>query len=230
MNWKFAACSLFAVLAAAAAAPKDSLEEILNRMDQASGGFQGMQAKVNHISHTAVIDDNSEESGTVMMKKLRPNELQGRIDFVQPDPRTVTFQQRKVQIYKPKIKTVEVYDLGDKGEQLDRFLMIGFGTSGTELAKEYDMRVAGEDTVAGKSAVKVEMLPKSQQVKNVVTKMELWIPTQGDPYPIQEKIYEKYPGDYVLVKYSDLKINPSISADALKLKLPSGVKTVYPQK
>jgi outer membrane lipoprotein-sorting protein len=46
---------------------------------------------------------------------------------------------------------------------------------------------------------------------------------------LQEKIYEKS-GNYRLVTYSEMKINEPLKPDALKLKLPSGVKTEYPQK
>ena len=60
--------------------------------------------------------------------------------------------------------------------------------------------------------------------------LELWIPEQGEPYPVREKISQPS-GDYRLVTYSELKINPpNLKADALRLKLPSGVKTEYPGK
>jgi len=58
----------------------------------------------------------------------------------------------------------------------------------------------------------------------------LWIPEQGDPYPLREKISQPS-GDYRLVTYSDVKINPAhLKSDALQLKLPSGVKTEHPGK
>lgn len=215
---------------ACAQPPDKDLQDLLSRMDQAAASFQSMWSKVRYITHTAVLDDNSEETGTVLMKKIRANLVQGLIDFVTPDRRTVTIEQRKVKIYYPKIKTVEIYDLGKHGEQLDQFLMIGFGTSGTELARDYSMKLLGEDKARGQKALRVELTPKSGEAREILQKLDLWVPEKPDPpYPIQEKIFEKS-GDYRLVMYSDTKINPPVSAGALQLKLPPGVKTQYPQK
>ncbi|MGI8745621.1 MAG: LolA family protein [Bryobacteraceae bacterium] len=213
-----------------AESPDNGLQDLLSRMDQAAASFQSMSSKVKYITHTAVLDDNSEEGGTVLMKKIRASLVQGLIDFTTPDQRTVTIEQRKVQIYYPKIKTVQIFDLGKHGEQLDQFLMIGFGTSGTELARDYSMKVIGPDKALGQKALKIEMIPKSGEARDVLQKLELWIADRpSQPYPVQEKIYEKS-GDYRLVMYSDTKINPSLGQDALQLKLPAGVKTEHPQR
>jgi outer membrane lipoprotein-sorting protein len=222
--------ALLIALTGWAAAPDNGLQDLLSRMDQAAASFQSMSAKVKYVTHTAVLNDDSEEAGTVLMKKIRPGLMQGLTEFTMPDRRTVSIEQRKIQVYYPKIKTVQVFDLGKHGEQLDQFLMIGFGTSGTELAHDYAIKVIGPDTALGQKMTKIELIPKSGEAREYVQKVELWIPERPNPpYPLQEKIYEKS-GDYRLVIYSDMKINQPLSADALKLKLPSGVKTEYPQK
>lgn len=223
-------CALVAAASTWAAAPDNGLQDLLGRMDQAASSFQSMSAQVKYVTHTAVLNDNSEEAGTVLMKKLRPGLMQGLTDFTSPDRRTVSIEQRKIQVYYPKIKTVQVFDLGKHGEQLDQFLMMGFGTSGTELARDYAMKVVGSDTVMGQKTTKVELVPKTSEAREYIQKVELWIPDRPNPpYPSQEKIYEKS-GDFRLVNYSDMKINQPLKADALKLKLPAGVKTEYPQK
>ena len=67
------------------------------------------------------------------------------------------------------------------------------------------------------------------EARRYVQKLELWIPDQGDPYPLREKILEPS-ADYRLVTYTDLKINPVLPPDALQLKLPTGVKIETPGK
>ena len=233
MNRKTMGCALCALVAAAAAGPQSSLVELLARMDEASNSFKAMRATVVYVEHTAVIDDNSEESGTVLMLKVAPNEVQGRIDFDSPadNKRIWTFAGRKAQEYIPKSKTLHVYDMGDKGDQIDQFLMLGFGTSSALLNRDYTMRVTGEETVQGQKTKTLEMTPKSAETRNLITKLELWIPdSPAPPYPVREKIYEKTPGDYRIATYTGLQINPKISADELKLKLPAGVKIISPQK
>jgi outer membrane lipoprotein-sorting protein len=231
MKTKVLAIGLLILSVTAGAAPEAGLQDLLSRMDQAASKFQAMSANVHYLVHTAVIDDNSEEAGAVRMKKVRAGEVQGIIDFTSdPDRRTVAFEQRKLQVFYPKMNTVQIYDLGKHGEQLDQFLMIGFGISGTELAKSFSMRLLGTETIKDSLALKIELVPKDEEARKILKRAELWIaqpPRQ--PYPLQEKLYEPS-GNYRLVMYSDLNINPPLTEDALKLKLPKGVKTEYPQK
>ena len=209
------------------AAAGDAVQQILARMDKAASDFKAMTAQVTHVDHTDVLNEDSTESGTVTMKKVQPGEVLERVDFTVPDRKTITFEKRHVQEYLPKINTVQVFDLDKHGEQLDRFLMIGFGISGIELAKDWDVAVLGTENIHGQSAIRLQLNPKAAEFRQYVQKIELWIPAEGDPYPLREKIFEPS-RDYRLVTYSDLKINPPLAPDALQLKTPPGVKTEHP--
>lgn len=224
--------AIFTLYSVQAGISKDILPDLLARMDQAANSFSAMTAKATIVQHTDVINENDTESAAVLMKKVGPNQVEGLLDFTEPasSRRTVNFSGREARIYYPKIKTVQIYDLGNFGEQIDQFIMMGFGTSGSELAKAYTMKVLGSESVNGGRGIKVELVPKSDDVRNkYVTKIEMLVPEQGGPYPLQEKIYQPS-GDYRLVTYTDLKINPPLKPDAAKLKVPTGVKLVYPQK
>jgi len=220
-------------LACFAAPPENKAEvkALLARMDKAAPAFKAMTARVTHVTHTDVINEDSTESGTMIMQKLPSGEVGGLVDIVSPDPHKLVVEKKQVQRYFPKIKTLEVYDLGDKGELLDKFMMIGFGTSGAELAKDYEVTVLGTESLKDQSGkfVHARLLPKSAEVRQYVKSAELWIPEANDPYPVCEKILQPS-GDYLTVNYSDLKINPPLRADALQLKLPAGVNTVHPGK
>jgi outer membrane lipoprotein-sorting protein len=220
----FVVCLALAVPATLAAA-NDTLQQVLARMDKAANEFKSMTAQVTYVTHTDVLNDNTTETGTVTMKKVQPGEVQGLVDFTSPDHKIVTIEKRRVQEYLPKIKTLQVFDLDKHGEQLDKFFMIGFGTSGTELAKDYDVTVAGTQDMKG--AIHLQLVPKVAEARQYVQKLELWIPDQGDPYPLQEKILEPS-RDYRLVTYVGLTINPSLKPDALQLKPPPGVKIEHP--
>jgi outer membrane lipoprotein-sorting protein len=220
----FASVWMAAALSAAGPAPtKDAWPEVQTRMDHAAATFQSMTAKVKYLTHTDVLDENSEESGTLTMRKAAAREAEGLIEFTGPNPRVVVFAKRQAQIFYPKINTVNVYDLGKHGEQLDQFLMTGFGTSGSELAHNFDVKAIGVETVQKQRAIKLQLVPKTGEARQYVKKLELWIPETGRPYPLQEKLYEPS-GDYRLITYSDLTINPALAPDALKLKTPAGVK------
>jgi outer membrane lipoprotein-sorting protein len=215
---------------ATVAAADNSLQQVLARMDKAASEFKAMTAQVTYVTHVDVLGDNTTETGVVTMKKVQPDEVQGKVDFISPDRKTVTIEKRRVKQYLPKINTLQILDLDKHGAQLDKFFMIGFGTSGTELAANYSVTIGGSETVNGRAATRLQLIPKNNgEAKDYVQKLELWIPEQGDPYPLREKIWEPS-GDYRLVTYSDQKINPPLQPDALELKLPPGVKTEYQGK
>ena len=221
---------LLIALPATSVSPKDALAAVLARMDQAAGGFKTMMADVTYVTHTDVINEDSTETGSVAMQKMRADEVRGLINILTPDKKTVAFENRRLRIYFPKIKTVQEYKLDKFGEQLDQFLMIGFGTSGTSLAKDYTVSVLGTETLKGSEdvpTIRLRLIPKSQQARDLVKQFELWIPQSGDPYPLQEKISQPS-GDYRLITYSNMKTNKPLKAEALQLSLPHGVKTEYP--
>jgi outer membrane lipoprotein-sorting protein len=211
------------------AAGDSVLDQVLARMDRAAKDFKSMTAEVTWVSHTEVLNENDQETGTITLKKVHAGEVDCLVDFTAPDRKTIELQKHAAREYLPKLKTVQVFDLKNHAEQIEQFMMIGFGTSGSELAKDYDMTVLGTEPWQGQQTVHLQLIPKSADAKPYVQKVEIWIPAQGNPYPLHEKIFEPS-GDYRLVTFSDLKINPPLPADALKLKLPSGVQTVYPGK
>jgi outer membrane lipoprotein-sorting protein len=212
---------------AGAALATESLQEVLSRLDRAASSFKGMTANVRWVAHTAVIDQDEVDTGTMVLKRSK-NDTRMLVNIVQPDAKTVALHDKKLEIYYPKMRTVEEYDIGKHREAIDQFLLLGFGTSGKELASAYKVRVAGTETVAGQKTIKLELIPKSAETLQQLKKVEMWIP-EGGAYPVQQKFYLSA-GDYKLVTYTDVKLNPPLSDSDLKLKVPKEVKRVYPQK
>lgn len=205
----------------------ETVQEIRARMDKNAATFQSMTGTLDRVQHTAILNEDEKDSASVRLKKTSSG-LHGYVEFAEPNRRIIGFQSRQLQVYYPKTKTVEIYDLGKHGSEIDQFLLLGFGISGKDLEKSYEMRVTGTDNIGGKPATRLELVPKSQDALEYLKKVELWIP-QGASYPVQEKIY-KNSQDYILISYSDVKINPPLSDSDLELHVPAGVKKVYPQK
>jgi len=205
----------------------DTLKDVLARMDRSAETFQSMTANLTQLQHNAIINEDERDSAAVRMKKEKGG-LRGFVEFAEPNRRLIGFQSRQLQVYYPKTNTVNIYDLGKHGAQLDQFLLLGFGTSGKQLEKSYNMRVTGTEALNGKPVTRLELVPKTEEVKEYLKELELWIPTSAS-YPVQEKIH-KNDQDYILIQYSDVKINPGLTDKDLELTLPAGVNKVYPQK
>lgn len=198
-----------------------STEDVLSQMDQNAPKFTGLSADLTRVTYTKVIDEKTTETGSMSLKK-QGRELKVLIDFVKPDVKTVAFQGRKAEVYYPKLKTVQEYDIGKQRGLVDQFLLVGFGTTGKDLKANYAIKYVGEESIGGKKAYKLELTPSSDQIKDKLRGMELWISDSGS-YPVQQKFIQPS-GDYYLFTYSGVKLNPQLSDDALKLNLPKGVK------
>jgi outer membrane lipoprotein-sorting protein len=213
-------------LVAAAGSPAATADDVLSRLDSAAAGFNGMTADLTRVTYTKVLDEKDAESGTIALRKQGKN-LQGLIKLTKPDEKVVGFEGKKAEIYYPKLKVVEEYDLGKHGSLIDQFLLVGFG-SGKALAAAYTVKYAGEETVAGQKTHKLELTPTTAEVKDKLRRVDLWIADNGS-YPVQQRFVQPS-GDYYLATYSNVRLNPGLGDDALKLKLPGGVKRQYPQR
>jgi outer membrane lipoprotein-sorting protein len=73
----------------------------------------------------------------------------------------------------------------------------------------------------------LDLVPKSQKVRNNVAHIILWIDT-GRGVSLQQQVFEPS-GDYRLAKYSDIEINQKLPDNAFKLKTTGKTKTVSTQ-
>jgi len=209
----------------AAATP---LDDTLARLDKAAIGFRGLTANIRKVSYTAIIKESTEESGKMTLFRPKPKDLRMLVEFDKPEVRAVAFQNRKIQIYYPKLMTVQEYDLGKQASLVDQFLLLGFGTSSKDLQQNYDIKHTGEEVLPGGKADRLELVPKSEEARKSVRRIEIWI-SQADGVTVQQKVYQPS-RDYVLISYADTKLNPAMTEDSVKLKLPKGVKKETPQK
>jgi outer membrane lipoprotein-sorting protein len=200
----------------------ETVEAILARMDQAAPNFHAMSADVQMITYTAILSDKTTEKGTLKMQRLKNNEVRAIIDFsAQTDARVIAFLGKIVRIYYPNLNSYQDFEVGKNTQVLNQYLLLGFGSSGKDLARSYDITPEGSDDVSGKATTKLLLVPKDPKVKERLTKVEVWIPNDA-AYPVQQQFYEPS-GNYRRVTYSNTQLNPPMTG-TLELKMPSGVQ------
>jgi len=217
---------MLAAAASVATARGTTIDDVLSRLDSAAPEFTGMTANLSRVTYTKVLDEQTTESGTIALKK-QPSGIQVLITLDKPDQKIVSFRGRKAEIYYPKLKTVEEWDLGKHSGLIDQFLLVGFGT-GKALKSAYNLKYVGDETIAGQKTHKLELTPQAADVKDKLRRVDLWVSENG-AYPVQQRFIQPS-GDYYLVTYSAVKLNPALTDEALKLQLPKGVKRTHPQK
>ncbi len=217
------------LLTAASAQSADStgLDRVLAQMDAAARNFKTTEASLVSDQYEKVIDETDTQKGTIYFRR-EGGEIQMAADFAEPSKKYVIYSGGKVQVYQPKIDQVNEYNVADKNRgDIESYLVLGFGGSGQDLLKSYDVKFQGSETVNGIAAEKLELIPKSVRLRNNIARILLWIdPARG--ISVQQQLFEPG-GDYRLAKYSEIKINQKLSDDVFKLKTTRKTKFISPQ-
>ena len=218
-------CSLLPVAAARA----ETLESVLSQMDAAAAQFQTLTGHVRSAKYTAIVSDTTVDEGTIWVKKLRPHASQMLIEFTLPDKYYVEVGEKKARIYRPKIATIEEYDVTKLGDMKEQLWLLSFGAAGRDLAAHYNVSFGKRETVGGQQTVRLELIPKSPKLLQHVPKIEMWVST-ANWQPVQQKVYDVTPGDYRLSTYTDIKLNAPISNSQLQIHPAPGTRRIEPQK
>jgi len=200
------------------------IEGVLGMMDKSAQDFHTLTADIEHVKYTAVVKDTSTETGHIFVRK----DDKMRIEFVNPDPRTILRLGESLFLFNPKINRVEEYDLGKNKALVDQYVRLGFGTRADDLRKSYLVSVVGEEELDHKKAVVLELTPKSEQVRNQILKIQMWV-DEASWLPIQQKFFEAGSGDYFLFHYTNAMKNLKIGDAKFKQDWPKNVTRVKPR-
>jgi outer membrane lipoprotein-sorting protein len=201
-------------------------ERVLAEMDTASKNFRSAEASFVWNQYQKVIDETETQTGKIYFRRQN-GEIQMAADISEPDKKYILYSGGKVQVYQPKIDQVTEYNPGKNRSDLESFLVLGFGGSGHDLLKSYEVKSLGTETVNGTEAAKLELVPKSPRLRNNIARILLWIdPARG--VSVQQQFFEPS-GDYRLAKYSDIQVNQKLSDNAFKLKTTAKTRVVSPQ-
>lgn len=199
----------------------EALEDVLARMDQSAKSFRTFSAKIKRTEYTDVLHSSDVTEGAERVMKLRGQPVT-ILEFFGQNPQTIRLSGRTAEVYYPNAKRVEVWDAGKYAKAANQMLLLGFGTSGTELRKDYEMKLGGSETIGTTPTTRIELVPKDRDLKKQVDKIEMWIP-EGGSTPIQVKV-SRTSKDYELALYSDVKVNPPLPESDFELKLPADVQ------
>ncbi len=201
-----------------------TLEGVLKQLDAGAKEFRSLTADIERTKVTVVVNDRSTETGQIFVRS--DNKM--RIELSQPSPRTILRDGDELYVFNPKIKRVEQYNLGKHRSLVDQFLLLGFGTSGAELRKSYLVTVLGEEQLDKQKAVLLELTPKSDDVRNQISKIHLWI-DEATWLPAQQKFFETGSEDYFIIRYTNVVRNIKIANSRFKPHWPHGTTKIKPQ-
>ena len=197
---------------------------VLAMMDKSAQDFRTLTADIEHIKYTDVVKDTSTETGKLLVRR----DEKMRIEFFEPDRRTILRIGDSLFVYTPKINRVEEYDLGKNREMVDQYVLLGFGTKSENVRKSYLVTVIGETELDHKRTVQIELTPKSDQMRKQIAKIQMWI-DEASWLPIQQKFFESGSEDYLIFHYTNVMKNLKIGDGQFKQDWPKGVSRTKPR-
>jgi len=203
-----------------------TLDSVLQKMDAAAANFQTTQADFVWDQYQRVVDETDTQKGTVYYRRSG-KEIEMMADIKEPEQKFLLYKDGKLQVYQPKIEQVIQYTAGANHNEIESYLVLGFGGSGQDLKNSFDVTYQGEETVNNIVTAKLHLTPKSEKVRNYFTEAFLWIDLSHG-ISLQQKFMQSQ-GDYRLAKYSAVKVNAKISNDVFRLKTTGKTKFVSPR-
>jgi len=202
------------------------LDNVLHKMDVAAASFQTTQANFVWDQYQKVVDETDTQKGTVYYRRAG-REIEMLADIKEPDRKIVLYKEGKLQVYQPKIEQVMVYTAGANRNELESYLVLGFGGSGQELTSSFDVNYAGEETIDNIATAKLQLIPKSEKIRGSFSKIFLWIDLARG-ISVQQQFFQSQ-GDHRLAKYSAVRVNAKIGSDLFQLKTTGKTTFVSPR-
>lgn len=223
-----------------AAPPKPAnpaaLDAVLKKMDAVAANFQTAQANFEWDTYQKVIDEVDDVETGVISYRRSGKELEmmaevkkagNSLSTMKPEPKYVLLSNSKVRMYQPKLDQITEIDLGKNHSEYESYVVLGFGGSGQDLERTFDVTYVGPETINGVATAKLQLVPKSAKIKNTYSQIFLWIDLDRG-VSVQQQLFQPQ-GDYRLAKYSQIKMNEKISDDVFKLKTTGKTQTITPK-
>ncbi len=224
-RYRFFFVLISTLLATGLSAPgQDPLGAVYARIDAAASQFKGMAANIRRVHHEEVIHEEDVETGTIKVKRQKPKEISVRLDIQGANPLQAVVNGGTARVFYPNNPgEIQEYQLGKHKSLVDQYMALGFGGTSSQLRAAYDIKLGGRETLAGDPTARLELTPKSPELRDEWKRIDLWISDKGG-YAVQQKLYEKGK-DYLLITYTNIELNPTIPESAFHLDVPKGTKT-----
>jgi outer membrane lipoprotein-sorting protein len=202
---------------------KTDFSEVTKQMNDRAKDLHSVSANLEYTKVTVLVNDKSVETGQLFYQRSKGKNVDIRINIDKPDAKVILVGKNRARIYLPKINQVQEYDLSQKSDLVQQFLLLGFGSEMNDLKKSYDIKYLKEEALEGDTTAVLELTPRKESLAAQLTKIELWI-SEDSWLPVQQKFYEGG-GDYLIARYTGMKVNRDLPRGTFDLH-DSGAKHV----
>ncbi len=218
-------CGLALVGAARAQAGKEApdaaLKRVVKEMNATAAKFRQTQAEFTWTQWEAVVSDVVDtQKGRIYFRRAG-GQIEMAADIRSPKPgKYVLFADNQLELYEVGPNRVTKYNATKNRADFETFLVLGFGGSGDDMLKSFDVKYIGAEKVAsgnrGSDTDVLDLTPKSDKVRKNFTHITLWIDRERG-VSVQQKLFDSQ-GDYRLAQYANIELNEKLPENVFKLK------------
>ncbi len=198
------------------------LAAILSQMNETGKHLKTVAANLEYTKVTVLVNDKSTESGQLFFRKGKNSAI--LINILKPEPKAFLVKKNRAEYFLPKINQIQVFNLEQKSELMQQFFLLGFGSDTGDLKKSYDLKYLSEEELDGDTTAVLELTPRRETIAAQLEKVQLWI-SEESWLPVQQKFFQPG-GDYLICRYTAVKVNREIPASSFEIKAPSDAKYV----
>lgn len=203
------------------------LNQVLSEMNAAATRFHSATADFVRDTYTAVVQTHEKKSGTIAFRKSGSSaEMMLHVTSAdgQSANQDVLYKDGMLNYYEPNLKQETIMPAGKNRELTETFLTLGFGASGKELAKEWQVTFEGWETMDGVKVAKLDLVSRSQQVRDNFSHILVWIDPQKS-IAYQQEFFTSS-GDTNTVTYSHVRYNLRLPDSIFRIKVAPGTRRI----
>ena len=222
-----AAVFLCAGMGWAQAPASGDLNHVLTELDAAAAKFHSAKANFQWDQFERVVSSTDTQAGVIYFEGSGAA-TRVAIDIEtadgQPSKKTVVYSGGVLKFFQPQIDQMTVFHAGEKQAQYESYLTLGFGGSGSELKKNWDITFQGMETIDGVQTAKLDLVSKEASVRANFSHVTIWVdPTRA--VSLKQILYEPS-GDTRTAYYKNIEYNKKISPSVFKIKTDSKTQVV----
>lgn len=186
-----------ATTVAIAQEPDPKLAGVLSQLDTASRNFHSAEANLQWDVYEKIVRDTTTECGSIYYLKSggsiqmgartatsTTNTCTAANDEPGNDSRILEYKSGTLQMFEPKANHLDVFRSGPNQAQYESFLTLGFGGSGSDLAKAWNITDQGTEPLkdGGQSVttVKLDLIAKDPAILKNVSHITIWVDPNRD--------------------------------------------------
>lgn len=206
-----AAVFVSAATAAAHAATDPALDKVLRQLDASSTKFQSAEADLQWDNYEKIVRETTSQYGkTYFLRK--GGTIDVGITLAQKQGAAPTkyihFADGKGDMYDAVAKKVTGFSAGENRSRVESFLALGFGGSGKDIEKSYNVTLQGMEPVDGVPTAKLDLVPKDPETAQTFNHITMWIDASRD-IPLKQITYTPE-GDTRTAFYRNVRYNTPV--------------------